>query len=42
MGYMVIRVLFVLTCAGMGYFLHPWGLGGPEGLVLGLAFFRRG
>ncbi|MCH7823545.1 MAG: TRAM domain-containing protein [Acidobacteria bacterium] len=38
MGFMVIRVLFVLTCAGMGYFLHPWGLGRPEGLVLGLAF----
>ena len=38
MGYMVIRVLFVLTCAGMGYFLHPWGQGRPEGLVLGLAF----
>jgi len=38
MGFMVIRVLFVLTCAGMGYFLHPWGLGSPEGLVLGLAF----
>lgn len=38
MGFMVIRVLFVLTCSGMGYFLHPWGLGRPEGLVLGLAF----
>lgn len=38
MGFMIIRVLFVLTCAGMGYFLHPWGLGPPEGLVLGLAF----
>ncbi len=38
MGFMVIRVLFVLTCAGMGYFLHPWGQGRPEGLVLGLAF----
>ena len=38
MGFMVIRVLFVLTCSGMGYFLHPWGLGGTEGLVLGLAF----
>ena len=38
MGFMVIRVLFVLTCAGMGYFLHPWGLGRPEALVLGLAF----
>jgi len=38
MGFMVIRVLFVLACAGMGYFLHPWGLGRPEGLVLGLAF----
>lgn len=38
MGFMVIRVLFVLACAGMGYFLHPWGLRGPEGLVLGLAF----
>jgi len=38
MGFMVIRVLFVLTCAGMGYFLHPWGLEPPEGLVLGLAF----
>jgi uncharacterized protein YacL len=38
MGFMVIRVLFVLACAGMGYFLHPWGLGPPEGLVLGLAF----
>lgn len=38
MGLMVIRVLFVLTCAGMGYFLHPWGQGRPEGLVLGLAF----
>jgi uncharacterized protein YacL len=31
-------VLFVLACAGMGYFLHPWGLARPEGLVLGLAF----
>ncbi len=38
MGFMVIRVLFVLTCAGMGYFLQPWGLSRPEGLVLGLAF----
>lgn len=38
MGFMVIRVLFVLCCAGMGYFLHPWGLGSTEGLVLGLAF----
>lgn len=38
MGFMVIRVLFVLTCSGMGYFLHPWALGRPEGLVLGLAF----
>jgi len=38
MGFMVIRVLFVLMCAGMGYFLHPWSLGRPEGLVLGLAF----
>ncbi len=38
MGFMVIRVLFVLMCAGMGYFLHPWGLGPPEGLVIGLAF----
>jgi len=38
MGYMVIRILFVLTCAGMGYFLQPWGLGASEGLVLGLAF----
>ncbi len=38
MGFMVIRVLFVLTCAGMGYFLRPWGLGRTEGLVLGLAF----
>ncbi len=38
MGFMVIRVLFVLACGGMGYFLHPWSLGRPEGLVLGLAF----
>lgn len=38
MGFMLIRVLFVLTCAGMGYFLHPWGLQRSEGLVLGLAF----
>ena len=38
MGFMLIRVLFVLTCAGMGYFLHPWGLAREQGLILGLAF----
>lgn len=38
MGFMLIRVLFILTCGGMGYFLHPWGLDPGQGLVLGLAF----
>ncbi|MFQ5745226.1 MAG: PIN/TRAM domain-containing protein [Acidobacteriota bacterium] len=38
MGFMLIRVLFILICAGMGYFLDPWGLKPEQGLVLGLAF----
>lgn len=38
MGFMLIRVLFVLTCAGMGFFLQPWGLAREQGLILGLAF----
>ena len=38
MGFMLIRVLFVRTCAGMGFFLQPWGLAREQGLLLGLAF----
>lgn len=38
MGFLIIRVLFVLSCGSLGYFLQPWGLTASSGLGIGLAF----